>query len=69
MVFREILGEDVVLEHHGNFVPEDADWRSRLTAESWDMPLVVTTMCSSLILFFPTRPPNAENCIMLQTVW
>jgi len=42
-VFREILGEDAVLEHHSNFEPKEEDHRSRLAAENWDAPLIVTT--------------------------
>lgn len=42
-VFRDILGEDAVLEHHSNFDPEEEDHRSRLAAENWDAPLIVTT--------------------------
>jgi CRISPR-associated helicase Cas3/CRISPR-associated endonuclease Cas3-HD len=46
-VFREILGDENVLEHHTSF--DYDDWGSglgeqyRLAAENWDMPLVVTT--------------------------
>ena len=42
-VFRNILGEDAVLEHHSNFEPKEEDHRSRLAAENWDAPLIVTT--------------------------
>lgn len=52
-VFRAALGDDAVLEHHSNFVnePEDdaseaehrAAWQTKLAAENWDAPLVVTT--------------------------
>jgi CRISPR-associated endonuclease/helicase Cas3 len=47
-VFRKVLhelGEEVVLEHHSNVDPdtEHETLRSRLAAENWDAPLVVTT--------------------------
>lgn len=42
-VFREILGEDAVLEHHSNFEPKEEDHRSRLASENWDAPVIVTT--------------------------
>ncbi len=48
-VFREILGEDNVLEHHSGMLydlDEDADPRTIRLAkatENWDMPVVVTT--------------------------
>ena len=42
-VFREILGEDAVLEHHSSFDPNEEDHRSRLASENWDAPIIVTT--------------------------
>jgi len=42
-VFRDILGENAVLEHHSNFEPDEEDHRSRLASENWDAPLIVTT--------------------------
>lgn len=42
-VFRDIFGENAVLEHHSNFEPKEEDHRSRLAAENWDAPLIVTT--------------------------
>ncbi len=41
-VFRRILGENAVIEHHGNFDPKDDDAWS-LAVENWDAPLIVTT--------------------------
>ena len=41
-VFRGILGEDVV-EHHSNLDPDRESLKSRLAAENWDAPLIVTT--------------------------
>jgi CRISPR-associated endonuclease/helicase Cas3 len=42
-VFREILGADAVLEHHSNYEPKEENYRSRLSAENWDAPVIVTT--------------------------
>jgi len=42
-VFRNILGENSVLEHHSNFEPAEEDHRSRLASENWDAPVIVTT--------------------------
>lgn len=42
-VFRRFAGTDAVLEHHSNFEPREEDRRSRLAAENWDAPIVVTT--------------------------
>lgn len=44
-VFKEILGEENVLEDHCNVVYEDPDKLNKiqLAAENWDCPVVVTT--------------------------
>ncbi|MBT9547578.1 MAG: CRISPR-associated helicase Cas3' [Candidatus Sericytochromatia bacterium] len=49
-VYRQILGNDVVLEHHSNASfkeneenPSDYEIKARLATENWDAPLVVTT--------------------------
>jgi CRISPR-associated endonuclease/helicase Cas3 len=42
-VFRDIFGDDSVLEHHSNFEPDEEDHRSRLASENWDAPIIVTT--------------------------
>jgi len=41
-VFRTIFGEAVV-EHHSNLDPDQEDAKSRLAAENWDAPVIVTT--------------------------
>ncbi len=42
-VFRKILGDENVLEHHANVNLDDAEGVHRLAAENWDAPVVVTT--------------------------
>ncbi|MBA2271508.1 MAG: CRISPR-associated helicase Cas3' [Chthoniobacterales bacterium] len=45
-VFKSLAGSDadpVVLQHHSNLSPEKETTRSRLAAENWDAPLIVTT--------------------------
>ncbi|GHV69291.1 CRISPR-associated helicase Cas3 [Spirochaetia bacterium] len=42
-VFREVLGDDEIVEHHSNLDDEDKSERSRLAAENWDAPIIVTT--------------------------
>jgi hypothetical protein len=41
-VFRDIFDEDVI-EYHSNLDPDKETARSRLAAENWDAPLIVTT--------------------------
>ena len=41
-VFRDIF-PDAVVEHHSNLDPDKETVKSRLAAENWDAPLIVTT--------------------------
>jgi len=54
-VFRHVVGKNAVLEHHSNFEPKDEDHRSRLAAENWDAPLVVTTNVQFFESLFGSR--------------
>jgi CRISPR-associated endonuclease/helicase Cas3 len=48
-VYREILGDDAVLEHHSQAVVQENEQqderalRAKLASENWDAPLIVTT--------------------------
>jgi len=42
-VFRDVLGNNVVIEHHSNFDPKEHTDTSRLASENWDAPIIVTT--------------------------
>ena len=42
-VFRDVFGDDAVLEHHSNYEPRKEDFKTRLASENWDSPIVVTT--------------------------
>lgn len=42
-VFRDVFGDDAVLEHHSNYEPREEDSKTRLASENWDSPIVVTT--------------------------
>ena len=41
-IFRDMF-PDVVVEHHSNLDPDKETAKSRLAAENWDAPLIVTT--------------------------
>lgn len=44
-LFREVFGEENVLEHHSDIdiKGEEEESRAKLLAENWDVPIVVTT--------------------------
>lgn len=54
-VYREAFGEDTVLEHHSNLDPDKETHKSRLAAENWDAPVVVTTNVQLFESLFASR--------------
>lgn len=60
-VFREVLGDDAVLEHHCNFIPENSDWKIRLASENWDAPVVVTTNVQFFNSFYANKPSKCRK--------
>jgi CRISPR-associated endonuclease/helicase Cas3 len=74
-VFREILGEDAVLEHHSAIEVRDTanqpgdrtqaelspEQLRRLAAENWDAPLIVTTTVQLFESLFSNRPARCRK--------
>lgn len=68
-VYRDILGEDAVLEHHSAIQPdknneEDARSRqaiARLASQNWDAPLIVTTTVQLFESLFARRPSKCRK--------
>jgi len=68
-VYREILGEDAVLEHHSAVQPdkgneEDARSRqaiARLATQNWDASLIVTTTVQLFESLFANRPSKCRK--------
>lgn len=59
-VYREILGDEAVLEHHSALhwddATEDALMRQKLLSENWDAPVIVTTFVQLLESLFSNKP-------------
>ncbi|RVU96777.1 CRISPR-associated helicase Cas3' [Coriobacteriales bacterium OH1046] len=64
-VYREILGEGSVLEHHSNHeFHDDDDPKARtmsLASENWDVPVVVTTNVQLFESFFASSTSRARK--------
>lgn len=65
-IFREVLGGDVVLEHHSAIDAEDGRERSsrdkmRLAMENWAAPVVVTTNVQLFESLFAARPSRCRK--------
>lgn len=55
-VFRDVFGEDALLEHHSNIDPDEEDKKSRLATENWDAPIIVTTNVQLFESLLASRP-------------
>ncbi len=62
-VFREFVGDDVVLEHHSNFDvdPKKENARARLATENWDSSLIVTTNVQLFESLFASRTSRCRK--------
>lgn len=65
-IFRSVLGEDHVLEHHSNIDEEKLDARERrdklkLAMEDWATPVVVTTTVQLFESLFSARPSRSRK--------
>ena len=60
-VFRAMVGDSNILEHHCQFTADDSDWTMRLSAENWDAPIVVTTNVQFFDSFFARKPSRCRK--------
>jgi CRISPR-associated endonuclease/helicase Cas3 len=65
-IFRDVLGEDVVLEHHSAIEEEKCRQREaadklRLAMEDWAAPIVVTTNVQLFESLFANRPSRCRK--------
>lgn len=54
-VFRDIFGEEAVLEHHSNLDPKRVTAQNRLASQNWDAPIIVTTNVQFFESFYGNR--------------
>lgn len=64
-VFRDVLGERNVVEHHSNIDPDEETDRNRQACENWDAPVIVTT---SVQLFESLYADDKRRCRKLHRV-
>ena len=66
-VYRDILGDESILEHHSQFVPPEDEregiesLRLRLSTENWDASIVVTTTVQLFESLLSRRPGQARK--------
>lgn len=59
-VFRDMF-PDAVIEHHSNLDPDKETVKSRLAAENWDAPLIVTTNVQFFESLFAARTSRCRK--------
>lgn len=61
-VYADAFGEpDLVLEHHSSFDPRRETARSRLSAQNWDVPIIVTTTVQLFESLFARRTSRCRK--------
>lgn len=67
-VFREVLGDDCLLEHHSNYRFEDKndtddshDNKIKLAVENWDVPVIATTNVQFFESLFANRTGHCRK--------
>ncbi|EIJ33769.1 CRISPR-associated helicase/endonuclease Cas3 [Thiothrix nivea] len=59
-IYRNIFG-NCVIEHHSNLDPDKEDYQSRLAAENWDAPIIVTTNVQLFESLFASRTSRCRK--------
>lgn len=64
-VFKDIFGENAVLEHHSNFdlgdLDEEGRLKHRLAVQNWDAPIVVTTNVQFFESLYSHKPSKCRK--------
>jgi CRISPR-associated endonuclease/helicase Cas3 len=60
-VFRQVFGDDEIVEHHSNIDEDDTSERSRLATENWDAPIIVTTAVQFFESLFAAKPGRCRK--------
>ncbi len=60
-VFRNVFGDDQVIEHHSNFDSDHQSQKIRLASENWDAPIIVTTNVQFLESLYASRPGRCRK--------
>lgn len=60
-VFRQIFGDNAVIEHHSNIEINEDDDKTRFAIENWDAPLIVTTNVQFFESLFHNRTSRCRK--------
>jgi CRISPR-associated endonuclease/helicase Cas3 len=60
-VFREVLGDNQVVEHHSSIGENENNVKSRLATENWDAPVIVTTSVQFFESLFASKTSRCRK--------
>lgn len=60
-VYREVFGQDNVIDHHASLDPSTETPRNRLATENWDAPIIVTTSVQFIETLFANRTSKCRK--------
>lgn len=60
-VFREIFGDENIVEHHCNIDPENETLQSHLASENWDAPITITTNVQFFESLYSAKPGRCRK--------
>jgi CRISPR-associated endonuclease/helicase Cas3 len=60
-IYRDVFGEDAVIEHHSALDPMRETPQNRLASENWDAPIIVTTNVQLLESMFASRTSSCRK--------
>lgn len=60
-IYKEVFGEENVIEHHATLDPEEETFRNELACENWDAPVIVTTSVQFFESLFSNRSSGCRK--------
>ena len=60
-VYKDIFGDENVIEHHSSLDPDKESPKSRLASENWDAPVIVTTNVQLFQSLFAARSSSCRK--------
>jgi CRISPR-associated endonuclease/helicase Cas3 len=60
-VYREVFGQENVIDHHASLDPRTETARNRVACENWDAPVIVTTSVQFIESLFANKPSRCRK--------
>lgn len=60
-IYRYVLGDDAIVEHHSNLDENKSTYKNKLRSENWDAPIIITTNVQFFESLFAARPSKCRK--------